>query len=81
MRKRSALGVEARRRKREAKASEMPVVARVFTQGSLGEHEIELLSCGDPLRVYVRCDGELRSPRTANGFVRILGEWLWNQTD
>jgi hypothetical protein len=76
-RQRSALGVAARRRQREAEASEAVVVARVFTQGSLGEHEIELLACGDPQRVYVRFDGELRAPRTARGFVSLPGRWLW----
>ena len=77
-RKKSALGVEARRRIREEQAEEMQVVATVRTSGSLGEHCIELLSCGDPLRVVVRFDGELRRPRTARGFVSLLGRWFWN---
>ena len=76
-RKKSALGVAARRRKRIEQASEMHVVATVRTSGSLGEHCIELLSCGDPLKVYVRFDGELRQPRTASGFVQVLGQWIW----
>jgi hypothetical protein len=76
-RKRSLKGVEARRRKMMELAEEYRVVAEVRTSGSLGEHHIELLSCGDPLRVAVRFDGQLRKPRTAKGFVRMLGDWLW----
>lgn len=76
-RRKSALGVAARRRIREEQAEESVVVAAVQTSGSLGEHCIELLSFADPLRVYVRFDGVLRQPRTAKGFVSILGKWIW----
>jgi len=69
----------ARRRKMMERAIESCVVAEVRTSGSLGNHHIELLSCGDPLHVYVRFDGELRQPRTAQGFVRLLGEWIWKK--
>jgi len=50
--------VAARRKKMTQQADELEVVAAVRTSGSLGEHCIELLSCGDPQRVYVRFDGE-----------------------
>lgn len=76
-RKRAALGVAARRKIREAQAEKCQIVATVQTSGSLGEHCIELLSCGDPLKVYVRFDGVLRQPRSARGFVRLLGKWVW----
>jgi hypothetical protein len=75
--RRGKYGNAVKAAKRMAQAEEMQVVARIFTQGSLGEHEIELLSCGDPRRVYVRFDGELRRPRTARGFVSLLGRWMW----
>lgn len=78
-RKKSALGVAARRQKMPAQAEDMLVVATVRTSGSLGEHCVELLSCGDPLRVYVRFDGDLRRPRTARGFVSLLGKWMWRR--
>jgi hypothetical protein len=76
--RRGKYGNEVKAEKRMAEAEESVVVATVRTSGSLGEHCIELLSCGDPLRVYVRLDGELRRPRTAQGFVRLLGQWLWH---
>jgi hypothetical protein len=77
-RQRSALGVAARQRKRLELAEPMRVVAEVRTSGSLGDHHIELLSGeGTGPTVWVRFDGEIRRPRTARGFVSLLGRWVW----
>lgn len=75
--RRGKYGNQVKAQKRIAEAESMRVVATVQTSGSLGEHCIELLSYVDPMRVLVRFDGVLRQPRTAQGFVRLLGKWLW----
>jgi len=71
---RGKYGNEVKVRLRMERADEMRVVAEVRTSGSLGDHCIELLDCGEPLRVWVRVDGEIRRPRTARGFVSVLGQ-------
>ena len=75
----SKLGVEARRRKREAEASEMRVTGVVKTSGIFGEHEVQFLDFGDERLGYVRVDGELRRPRTVRGFEKTMDKWLWKK--
>lgn len=79
--RRGKYGNQIKAQKRIAEAEAMRVVATVRTSGSLGEHLIELLAPGEVTRptVYVRFDGVLRQPRTANGFARLLGKWMWNK--
>ena len=72
-------GNEVKRRMMRDQASGMEVVGGFTTFGSLGEHTVDLLDCGDPKRVWMRVDGEIRCPRTADGIVRVLGKWLWRK--
>ena len=74
---RGKYGNKVKRQKRIALGSEMRVVAEVRTSGTLGEHHIELLDCGEPMMVWVRMNGKIYQPRTARGFVSLLGRWLW----
>ena len=75
--RRGKYGNAVKAKKRMAEAEPMRVVAEVRTSGSLGEHHIQLLDCGEPLMVWIRMDGTIYRPRTARGFVSLLGRWLW----
>lgn len=80
--KRSKLGVEARRRKMRENAAERTVTSTLHTEGVIGDHVIELLtSPDDPLQMLVRFDGEIRRPRTVAGFNKLLGEYLWKEAN
>lgn len=72
-------GNEVKRRLMLDRASEMRVVATVITSGSLGIHLIELLDCGEPMLVWIRFDEKIYRPRTARGFVSLLGRWIWKK--
>jgi hypothetical protein len=84
-RAKSLKGVEARRRKRIAEASEMEVVGTMITSGAFGEHTIEILDgsngsdLDDAFVVYIRVDGCLRRPRSADGVKRVVAGWIFKQ--
>ena len=70
-------GNEVKRQRMREQASKMTVVATVKTDGSLGEHLIELIDGGAPMVVWIRFDGKTYRPRTARGFVSLLGRRIW----
>lgn len=74
---RGRYGNAVKAQRRIAKAEKMRVVGKVVTSGSLGDHTIELLDCGESMVVWVRVDGKIKRPRTARGFVSLLGRWIW----
>jgi len=76
---RGKYGNEVKRQLMVESAEECVVVATIRTTGTLGDHLIELLSCPEPLQVYIRIDGELRKQRTARGLTRILSATLWKK--
>jgi len=75
--RRGKYGNEVKARLRLEQSEEMRVVAEVRTSGSLGNHHIELLDFGEPMMVWIRFDGEIYRPRTARGFISLLGRWMW----
>jgi len=58
---------------------DLQVVGGCRTYGSLGDHHIELLACDDPTHVWLRIDGELRTPRTMRGFKAVLADWFYQR--
>jgi len=74
---RGKYGNEVKRQMMIDRGSEMRVVATVRTSGSLGDHLIELLDCGEPMLVWVRMDDRIYRSRTARGFVSLLGRRMW----
>ena len=76
---RSLKAVEARRNKRLSEASDLKVVGTIKTTGTLGNHFIELIDGGEPNVVWMRINGEIRKPRSANGIKRVLSHWIWRQ--
>jgi len=75
---RGKYGNEVKRQKLKERADTMRVTSTVKLSGAIGEHAIELLSCDEvPMVCWVRINGEIFRPRTARGFVSLLGRWLW----
>ena len=76
---RGKYGNEVKRQFMTERAEEMRVVGTMTTTGSFGNHLIELLSCDEPGVVWLRVDGDIRSPRSANGIRRVLADWIWRK--
>lgn len=74
--KRGIRGNEVKRQRRIERAEAMKVVGGFRTFGSMGEHLVEILDCGDNTHNWLRVDGVIRQPRTPGGIRKILAEWV-----
>lgn len=61
------------------RGNDLKVVGKCITSGVLGNHTIELLAGDQPMIAWIRVDGHIRRPRTANGFRRILANVLFKK--
>jgi hypothetical protein len=63
----------------QERSGDLEVVGGCHTYGNLGTHHIEVLTGEDPTHVWLRIDGELRTPRTMRGFVSVLSRWFYEK--
>lgn len=80
-RRRCAAMRAAKARRRVAEAVVVAEVGRVSFEGPLfgGRHEIVLRTRTGADAMLVCCDGKELRPRTARGFVAMLGRCVWGR--
>ena len=74
---RGKYGNEVKAKLRMERGQDLEVVGGFTTFGSMGDHTVELLACDDPIHVWIRVDGELRTPRTMRGMHSVLSRWVY----